>query len=98
MSDKVVEGRLIPIELTEDYPPYKEGYVTVQMHKDDLNILVNLLSTTQEVFTRILVDATTRGDEPTTKAYVARVKLCNAFVEKLGEQIKLGEPVSREKH
>ena len=76
----------------------KEDYVSVFLHKEDLETLVNLLSTTAALYTKMASNATDEKDADNIRICSARAKLMIAYAERFLAVAAIGEPTSKEMH
>jgi len=81
-----------------DIPPYKEGFVTIQLHKKDLETLIELLNVTTQTYQNVIASARDLNDAKSVDTYTVRAKLSSMFCEVLSEQTVIAEPESRESH
>lgn len=79
-------------------PPFKEGFVTIQLHHKDLDALVALLNETTKTYNSITQNAREINDSASVDMYSIRAKLSSMFCEILSEQTIIEEPKSRESH
>lgn len=83
---------------TKQVPPVKPEYIGVQLHKEDLANLVELLNVTADVYLSIARNALNQGDEQAIKTATVRAKLCASYREHLKTNLLVGEPTSRDIH
>ena len=79
-------------------PEYGENFVTLQMHKKDLETLIEFLNATTQTYQNIVDQAKQLNDDKSIDTFSVRMRLCSMFAEVLGEQTMIEEPKSRESH
>ncbi len=74
----------------------KEDFITVMLHKEDLQTLVDFLDMTNEMYTKVVANAIEIEDKSSAAVFSARSKLASAFSNKFSQHLAIGEPESTE--
>ena len=76
----------------------RDKVVTVQLHEQDLEVLVQLLSVTNDFYKKI-ADAAIKAEDALYKSQLdARSKLCDAFTQKFNTYLIFPESLCKEVH
>jgi hypothetical protein len=79
-------------------PAPKADYIDVQIHKEDLATLIELIDSTVAFYTMASNSVVGSGDENTEAVFRTRIKLLNAFNSRFKTNLLIGEPESRDEH
>lgn len=76
----------------------KADYIDVQMHKEDLATLVELLDSTAAFYSIASNSVADAGDPASESIFKSRIKLIQAFNSRFKANLLIGEPESRDEH
>jgi hypothetical protein len=85
-------------KFNQKYPLPKAEHINVQIHKEDLSILVDLLDTTSVFYEMACKSVSNVGDSSSESIFKNRIQLINAFNAKFKSHLAIGEPESRDEH
>jgi hypothetical protein len=76
----------------------RDEVITVQLHEKDLELLVQLLNLTNDLYKKVQENAVKSEDPGSQVLFEARSKLCTAFINKFNIYLDFAEPLSKEVH
>lgn len=79
-------------------PDIRPDYIDVQLHKEDLAGLIDLLDQTVEYYLKIGAEMLISGDKNSHTIITSKAKMINAFNDKFRSYLLVGEPTSRDIH
>lgn len=85
-------------EMLKQTIPYKDEHLTVQLHVEDVSVLIALLNATKVTYLNKSLESKMIKDEGGEQLFTTRAKLCQAFSDKFHEFVMVGEPKSRDVH
>lgn len=78
-------------------PAPQVDYIDVQIHKEDLSKLIEILITTSSYYLE-LAASMAETDAAASKTFIQLSRMINAYNEKFKSNLVIGEPISREEH